>query len=113
MNPLADKVLTAAAFIVFLESGDIPAWIVVILAREFLVTGLRGVAASEGVVIAAGPAGKQGLPASEGVVVRFMARCRISFRGGPTHTAREILITVRILILMYLKKYTAKNARFC
>jgi len=57
MDPLADKVLTTAAFIVLI--GIIPAWVViVIIAREFLITGLRGVAASEGIVIEAGWSGK-------------------------------------------------------
>ena len=59
MDPLADKVLTTSAFIVFVDAHMIPAWmVVVILAREFAITGLRGVAASEGVVIAAGFSGK-------------------------------------------------------
>jgi CDP-diacylglycerol--glycerol-3-phosphate 3-phosphatidyltransferase len=59
MDPLADKVLTAAAFVCFVDTGRMAAWmLVVILAREFAITGLRGVAASEGVVIAAGMSGK-------------------------------------------------------
>ena len=59
MDPLADKVLTTAAFIVFVDVHIIPAWMaIVILAREFIITGLRGVAASEGVVIAAEFSGK-------------------------------------------------------
>ena len=59
MDPLADKVLTTAAFIVLVDVHIIPAWmVIVILAREFIITGLRGVAASEGVVIAAGLSGK-------------------------------------------------------
>ncbi|MDR0876098.1 MAG: CDP-diacylglycerol--glycerol-3-phosphate 3-phosphatidyltransferase [Clostridiales Family XIII bacterium] len=59
MDPLADKVLTTAAFICFVAFGVIPAWVViVIIAREFLITGLRSVAADQGVVIAAGLSGK-------------------------------------------------------
>jgi CDP-diacylglycerol--glycerol-3-phosphate 3-phosphatidyltransferase len=59
MDPLADKVLTTAAFIVFSDVGLIPAWaVIVILSREFLITGLRGVAATEGLVIAADLSGK-------------------------------------------------------
>jgi CDP-diacylglycerol--glycerol-3-phosphate 3-phosphatidyltransferase len=59
MDPLADKILTASAFVCFVDTGIIPAWVViVILSREFLITGLRSVAASEGVVIAAGFSGK-------------------------------------------------------
>ena len=59
MDPLADKVLTTAAFVVFVDVKIIPAWmVIVILAREFAITGLRGVAASEGTVIAADLSGK-------------------------------------------------------
>ena len=59
MDPLADKVLTTAAFIVMVDVHIIQAWmVIVILAREFIITGLRGVAASEGVVIEAGLSGK-------------------------------------------------------
>lgn len=59
MDPLADKLLMTAGFVAFVQLGLAPAWIVIlILAREFAVTGLRTVAASEGVVIAAGSSGK-------------------------------------------------------
>ena len=59
MDPLADKILTVSAFICLLDIGLIPAWmVIVILAREFAITGLRGVAASEGTVIPAGFSGK-------------------------------------------------------
>ncbi|MDR3304500.1 MAG: CDP-diacylglycerol--glycerol-3-phosphate 3-phosphatidyltransferase [Clostridiales Family XIII bacterium] len=59
MDPLADKILTVSAFICLVDTHEIAAWmVVVILAREFAITGLRGVAAAEGVVIAAGMGGK-------------------------------------------------------
>ncbi|MBE6029228.1 MAG: CDP-diacylglycerol--glycerol-3-phosphate 3-phosphatidyltransferase [Clostridiales bacterium] len=59
MDPLADKLLTMAAFVCLVELGDIPAWmVVVILGREFIITGMRQVAAAEGIVIAAGWSGK-------------------------------------------------------
>jgi len=59
MDPLADKLLVTAAMVCLVELGDIPAWMVfVILAREFTITSLRSVAASEGIVIAAGKSGK-------------------------------------------------------
>jgi len=60
LDPLADKVLTAAAFIGFVELGVMPAWMVVlILSREMMVTGLRLLAAEKSVVIAANRWGKQ------------------------------------------------------
>ena len=59
IDPLADKVLVIAAMIALVELHRIPAWIVlVIITREFVVTGLRLVAAAEGIVIAASRGGK-------------------------------------------------------
>ena len=59
MDPLADKILTAAAMVCLVQLGDLAAWIVVIvLFREYAITGLRSVAAAENIVIAAGIWGK-------------------------------------------------------
>lgn len=59
VDPLADKVLASAALIALVDMGEISGWIVVIIiAREFTVTGFRVLAASEGVTIAASPWGK-------------------------------------------------------
>ena len=59
MDPLADKILVYSAFCLMVEDGSVPAWmLIVILAREFVVAGMRTVAASEGSVIAAGMSGK-------------------------------------------------------
>jgi len=59
MDPLADKVLTFAAMLWFVESGMMPAWLVlIVIVREFMVTGIRLVAAAKGRVIAATISGK-------------------------------------------------------
>lgn len=59
MDPLADKILTQAAFIVLVEANMISAWIVVVIvARELIITGFRTIAASQGVTIAASKWGK-------------------------------------------------------
>ena len=59
MDPVADKLLGMAALLIFIEDGTIPAWAVaIILGREFIVSALRMVAASEGLVIAANMWGK-------------------------------------------------------
>jgi len=59
MDPLADKLLVTAALISLVEFHIIPAWAaMIIIAREFAVTGLRTVAAAEGIVIAASGWGK-------------------------------------------------------
>lgn len=59
MDPLADKLLVAAAIISMVELGDIAAWIViVIISREFIITGFRLIAVEANVVIAASWWGK-------------------------------------------------------
>jgi CDP-diacylglycerol--glycerol-3-phosphate 3-phosphatidyltransferase len=59
MDPLADKLLVMALLIYLTRMGRIAPWIVVVLlSREITVTGLRSIASSEGVVIAAGESGK-------------------------------------------------------
>ena len=59
LDPLADKLIVMASLVWMVPMGRIPAWVVIVLlAREISVTGLRSVAASEGVVIAAGSEGK-------------------------------------------------------
>ena len=59
MDPLADKILVISAFVLLVEEKQVASWmLIVILAREFAVSGLRTVAASEGIVIAAGMSGK-------------------------------------------------------
>lgn len=58
MDPLADKILVYSAFCLMVPD-HVPAWmLIIILAREFTVAGMRTVAASEGIVIAAGMSGK-------------------------------------------------------
>ncbi len=59
LDPLADKLLVTSALLMFIQLGEIKAWIVfIILAREIAVTGLRAIAASNDVVIAASNLGK-------------------------------------------------------
>lgn len=59
MDPLADKLIVTAALISLVELKELKAWVVmIIIAREFAITGLRAVAAGEGVVIAASKWGK-------------------------------------------------------
>ena len=59
MDPLADKVLVCAAFIGFVELGSLAAWMaVLIIAREFMVTGMRLLMIETGIVMPAGTWGK-------------------------------------------------------
>jgi CDP-diacylglycerol--glycerol-3-phosphate 3-phosphatidyltransferase len=59
LDPIADKLLVSAALIVLVEKHLAPAWaVVVIVGREFIITGLRSIAATEGIVIQAQTSGK-------------------------------------------------------
>lgn len=59
LDPIADKLLVSAALIVLVEKHLAPAWsVVIILGREFIITGLRSVAAADGIVIQAQTSGK-------------------------------------------------------
>lgn len=54
MDPIADKLLVSSALICFVELGQLPAWIVIIIiSREFIISGFRLVASDNGIVIAA------------------------------------------------------------
>jgi CDP-diacylglycerol---glycerol-3-phosphate 3-phosphatidyltransferase len=59
LDPLADKLIVGAALVMLVHLGRVPAWLtIVLISREFIVTGLRQIAASEGMIIAAGQEGK-------------------------------------------------------
>lgn len=59
MDPLADKLVLLVALVMLMELNRVSAWLVILLlSREFLITGLRGVAVGEGLVISAGTSGK-------------------------------------------------------
>lgn len=59
MDPLADKLLVCAALVALVEMGRIPSWVVIIIiSREFIISGFRTVASDNGVVIAASYWGK-------------------------------------------------------
>jgi CDP-diacylglycerol---glycerol-3-phosphate 3-phosphatidyltransferase len=74
-DPLADKVLIAAAFILLVERTEMKAWIAIaMLGREFFVTGIRSIAANQGVVLAAEKLGKHKMVWQVITVLFFMLR---------------------------------------
>lgn len=75
IDPLADKILVAAALLALIELGVLPSWVaLVILMREFIVSGIRMVAASQGVVIAASWYGKAKTVAQIIAIVLFIIK---------------------------------------
>ncbi len=82
LDPIADKLLTSSAFISLVELQLAPAWmVVVIVGREFAVTGLRSIAATRGVVIAASRWGKY-KTASQIVAITLMILTNTLERWG-------------------------------
>jgi CDP-diacylglycerol--glycerol-3-phosphate 3-phosphatidyltransferase len=72
LDPIADKLLISSALISLVELGLAPAWmIVIIIGREFAVSGLRSIAAQQGVTIAASPLGK-GKTVSQVIAIAFL-----------------------------------------
>ncbi len=59
LDPIADKVLVLSVLVMLIPLGRVPAWVaVVLILREIVVTGVRGIAAADGIVIPAAPMGK-------------------------------------------------------
>jgi len=97
IDPLADKLLITAALVMLSESGIVASWaVVLILAREFIVTGLRTVAMSAGRVIAANSWGKAKM-VIQVIVVAFLLTPLRSIPVGFTNLG-EILIWLMTLI---------------
>ena len=106
MDPLADKLLVCSAMICLIPVGKLPAWIVIIIiAREFIISGLRLIASDNGIVIAASYWGK-----FKTVSQMFMIILLIADFGGIFVMIENVLIWVSlILTVVSLIDYIAKN----
>lgn len=107
MDPLADKLLVCSAMIALVEMARIPAWIVIIIiAREFIISGFRLIAAEKGTVIAAGMWGKV-----KTVVQMVMVCFLIADIGGDIiHIVEQVLIYAALaLTIISLIDYLLSN----
>ena len=106
MDPLADKLLVCSAMICMIEMGKLPAWIViVIIAREFIISGFRLVASDNGIVIAASYWGK-----FKTVFQMAMIIVLIADFGGIFDIIAQILIWIALaLTVISLIDYVVKN----
>lgn len=107
MDPLADKLLVCSALICLIELGQVPSWMVlVIISREFIISGFRLVAADNGVVIAASPWGKFK------TVFQMIAVVLLIMNLPALSLVTDITLWIAlILTLVSLVDYVAKNYR--
>lgn len=94
MDPLADKMLVISAMIALVQLGDLKAWIVIIIvAREFIVTGFRLIAASENIVIAASWWGKLKTISQMLMVIFLLA----NFKGAMFIAISNFLVVLAVV----------------
>lgn len=106
MDPLADKLLVSAAMICLVEMGRLPAWIVIIIiSREFIISGFRLIASDNGVVIAASYWGKFKTVFQMAMIIVLI--CNL---GGAFVWVETALIWISlILTVVSLADYVVKN----
>ena len=107
MDPLADKLLVCSALICFTGLGELPAWItIIIIAREFIISGFRLVAADNGVVIAASYWGKFKTTFQMAAVILMI------FNIPALTLVTNIVVVIAVaLTIISLVDYVAKNIK--
>ena len=106
MDPLADKLLVCSAMICLIQTGQLAAWIVVIIiAREFIISGFRLIAADNGIVIAASWWGK-----AKTISQMIMIILLVADFGGVFDMIGQVMIYLAlVLTVVSLVDYIAKN----
>ena len=109
MDPLADKLLVCSALICLIQLGQLPAWVVIIIiSREFIISGFRLVAADNGIVIAASYWGK--FKTTFQMLMVIVIIFNINLQLGWLNILGTILIYVAlVLTVVSLIDYIAKN----
>ena len=106
MDPLADKLLVCSALICMIELGQLPAWMVlIIISREFIISGFRLVASDNGVVIAASYWGKWKTTFQMISVVLLI----LNIQALSVITAAAVWISLALTVISLLD-YIIKNA---
>ena len=112
MDPLADKLLVTSALVCMVQTALVPAWmVIVILAREFAITGLRAVAAGQGKVIAAAWSGKiKTVTQMIAVIFLLLHNWPFSLIGIPFD---RIMLWIAVIMTIYSGcEYIYKNRQF-
>ena len=105
IDPLADKLLVCSALICLIELGKIPAWmVIIIIAREFIISGFRLVASDNGVVIAASYWGKFK------TTFQMAAVCLLIADIAAIHVVTQIILWIAVILtVVSLVDYLIKN----
>ena len=105
MDPLADKLLVCSALICLIQLGQLPAWVVIIIiSREFIISGFRLVAADNGIVIAASYWGKFK------TTFQMIAVILMIFNIPALATVTMIMLVIAVVLTgISLVDYVAKN----
>ncbi len=111
MDPLADKILVYSALCLFIESDLIKAWmLIIILAREFIVAGMRTVAASEGRVLAAGMSGKIKTVLQMVAVIVYLFGLSVPSISGKVIMIANVIFWASLVMTIYSgTEYVWKN----
>jgi len=97
LDPIADKLLISAAFISLVEVGLVPAWmVVVVVGREFAVTGLRAIASDQGVLIAASAWGKVKMASQIVAISLLILSERFAFFALPAKAMLWLVVAVAL-----------------
>lgn len=103
MDPLADKILVAAALLALVELQTIPAWpVIIILAREFIVSGARMLAASKDVVIAASWYGKAKTVLQMAAIVLFLIKAPVDPTSVVDAVTDPLFVTAWVVMIAAL-----------
>ena len=106
MDPLADKLLVCSALICLIELNALPAWmVIIIISREFIISGFRLIAADNGIVIAASWWGK-----AKTISQMIMIILLVADFGGVFDMIGQVMIYLAlVLTVVSLVDYIAKN----
>ena len=107
MDPLADKLLVCAAMICLIDTNQLPSWVViVIISREFIISGFRLIAADNGIVIAASKWGKLKTVCQMAMIILLL----IHFDGHAAYVIEQVVIYLALaLTVISLLDYLYKN----
>jgi CDP-diacylglycerol--glycerol-3-phosphate 3-phosphatidyltransferase len=115
MDPLADKLLVCSALICFIQLGRMPAWVVlIIIAREFIISGFRLIASDNGVVIAASWWGKSKTIAQMVLIIVLLLNLGKLLPGyaRAVYWVEQVLIYLSLLLtVVSLVDYILKNRK--